>query len=674
MPAQTLKPVTRYLEGRDPARIYAPGTFPHPHLRGVKITCGHDEVRDAVSWLVREPVLGVDIETMGLGVAARYLKCVQVGTKDHAVVFDPRDLAQYAALQTVLNSGAVLVLHNSPFDVPNLFLNGLVTEETVLTKIWDTLIWARMAEPDEKTSKSLAACAQHYLGMAGEDSITKRAKNLGVTKGKYFEVADLDRPAYLEDAATDAVATARLFPVLRQAAYDRQTQGHPFTKYGVRGDDAWALIEKPQRRNRRYLLRSCRGFRWDEEYLDRYRLEQAKVSGAQEAELAKHGIRPGVSQDLTKWLEGQGLVGDDWPRTDTGLLSAAKGHLKKVDHELVRLFLEHKEREKIDRDYLSKVATLSDHDGKIHPEFNVFGASSTGRDSITGLPLQQFDHLARQIILEDSPGAGVVSVDWSQQEAVIGANIAGDHAVVERYEDESLPPEARDVYLIIAEFAKIARKPAKETLLAQMYGQGMLGLAVKLGLIQPSEAVALTNLCRKIHPARAHEPKPLTGRDPRRWKPWEAAESLGIAGYREALDIKAAVWEAMPRTEELIKKLKRIADEYKCIFTWSGRIVPVPSSYYEGEWGVMVHKGPNYTIQGGAADMLDDAIQRMEDAGLGDALMIPMHDELVVHREAAHDVAKIMSGGFERLSWVAGREVKFRTDTEDLGERWGKPE
>lgn len=662
-----------YLDGWAPARIAETGTFDLPGVPGAQLTYGHDEVIEQLPWLTSRKFLGVDIETMGLGKAARYIKCVQVGDENHAVLFDPRDPGQYRALRDVLNCGAALVLHRSAFDTPGLYVNGLLEDKTVLTKIWDTLLYARMAEPDEKVTRTLAACGNRYLGYDVHDTITKRAKNLGVTKSRYFEVADLDAPAYRWDAAADVIVTARLVKVIRQAAYDRQTSGHPFTKMGVSGQEAWDLVERPQRRNRRMLLRSCWGFNWDPEYLDAYQVAGARRRDEIGGSLRELGIRPGNSQDLVKFMDGLNLVPEHYPRTATGLLSGAKGDIKTLEHPVVKKFLELKEAEKVENDYLAKIRDLSDVNGRIHPEFNILGASSTGRDSITGIPVQQFNHAARQIITEDFTGAGVVSVDWTQQEPVLGANMAKDSHVLELYENESLPQKERDMYEIVGSFGHIARKPAKETILAQFYGQGMIALALKLGLITPGEAVAIQNLTRRVHPERAHEPKPETGRDPRLWKPWEAADALGIRGYREALDIKGKVWEVLPRTEQMIKNIKALADKYRCVFTWAGRILPVPSSFYDGEWGVMVHKGPNFVIQGGAADMLDDLIQRAEDRGIADTLMFPMHDEVVVQRDAAPEWAELMKVAPERLREKFRPEAKFRVDLEDLGERWGKP-
>lgn len=656
-----MQKINHYLEGRDPARIMEPGTFPVPGIPGARLTYGHGPVLDMVPMLASQPELGVDIETMGLGKAAWYLKVVSVSTTTHSVLYDPRDPAQYVALQEILNCGAVLAMHNAPFDNLSLALNGLVTKFTVMERIRDTLIWARMADPDGRGKHSLSHISEKYLGLGGEDTITRRAKNLGVTKGRYFEVADLDRPAYRWDAATDALATARLLPIMRQAAYERLTTGHPFTKFGVSGQEAWDLVERPQIANGVTLWRSAVGVNRDLDYLDDYRMSRAKERRDTEAELAKYSIRPSNTQDMIKFLDGIGAVPGDFPRTATGLLSGTADHLKLIHHPLVTMFVKHRQELKSEENYLSKVAQLSDHNGRVHPQYNILGAAATGRQSITGLPFHQFDAAARGMITEDGTGVGISSVDWTQQEPVLAANLAGDTSVLARYEDESLPDELRDMYLIIAEFARIQRKEAKVTILAQMYGQGLGRLAVGLGLITPAEAQKIQSLCRK--------PDPITGKDI--W-PLDAAAVLGIGGLAVASDVKGKVWEVMPRTEQLIKKIKRIANEHKSIFTLSGRILPIPMSWYRDEYGAMAHKGPNYTIQGGAADMLEETIVAGKRAGLADTFMIPMHDEVVVQSGAAREWSEIMKAAPERLNEIAGRKAVFRTDIADLGERWGK--
>lgn len=643
------------VDNRPPARIFQGGV--RLPLKGFDpaayLTYGHDEVLTRVTFLMSQPWLSVDIEGEGLGALARRLKCVTVANQEEAVLFDPRSPAHALALRDIFRKARALVFHNSPFDVTQLAANDLLTEEDV-EKVWDTLIWARLADPDERGNRGLANITRKYLGVVAEDGVTARARNLGMTKSEYFRRVDLNSPAYRWDAASDAIATARLKDVVRRAALERITTGHPFTVYGVTGAEAERLVDREQVINRMMLWRTVRGMRWDPEYLDSYRDTKAKDLARWEAELEAHGIRPGVAADLTAWLEARGELPADWPRTETGKLSGAKGHLEKLTHPLAQTFLAHKGTAKTEKDYLAKVADLADANGRIHPAVSILGASATGRMSYGDPPLQQFDAAARGIILADE-GDSLVSIDWSQIEPVTAANIAGDDQVLARYEDDSLPDKERDAYMGIAEFAGISRSQAKIVLLAQMYGEGLLKLAVDLGFITPGEA-GLIRQCSNDHDLY----------------PADAAERLGVAGFQRAVDVRDMVFQAMPRTAKLIKKLKTIAREHKTVFTLSGRILPIPSASYRGQWGVMSHKGVNYFVQGSAYDLLAETLIRVKDAGLDKALYLAMHDELVVSKDAAHDIQRIMATPPERLIWMAGRTPVLRTDMAELGERWAK--
>lgn len=599
--------------------------------------------------------LSLDTEGEGLGAAAKYLKAVQFGTVDQAWVFDPRDPVQYEMIRDIVEEARALYIHNTPFDVPALAANGLAPKD--LTKIWDTLIWARLAEPDERTSKSLTSCVERWLGLKVETNITERARRMGLrTTAQYFRTADLDRPAYLWDAATDAVATARLVEKVRRAAYDRITTGHPFTSVGVTGDEAWRLVDREQRINQLFLDRTVKGMRWDPEYLDQYQDGIMADQTAAEAELDRYGITPGHSGSLTAYLEREGLLPDGYPRTGkTGQPSGAKDHLAALtDISLVETFLGHKSRGKALKDYLAKVRDMADEHGRVHPVVNILGAVS-GRMSYQDPPIHQFDAPARGILLEE-PGAGLVSIDWSQIEPFTAACLAKDSDVVRDYEDKS---RKADLYLTVGTVAHQPRKVAKVIVLAKMYGEGVIKLALDLGLITPAQALLIQIECDR------REEEGL----PRRF-PAEVAEDLGIKGVGQALAIQDTVARAMPKTFAMLAKLKAIAKEFKVTFTLSGRILPIPAGYYRGRYSVSAHKGPNYTVQGSAYDILAETLISIIEADLQSAVELAMHDELVVQREAAHDIRRIMETPPPRLIEMAGRVPVLRTDMADLGERW----
>jgi DNA polymerase-1 len=385
-----------------------------------------------------------------------------------------------------------------------------------------------------------------------------------------------------------------------------------------------------------FLRRSAAGLRVDLEYLDAYRAEVSRQQDADRALLAGVGVKEGNAGSLTGWLSGQGLLPATYPRTPkTGAASGQADDLEKLHHPLAQAFVRLKKSEKVLADYLQKVVDLADEHDRIHPETGIL-AATTGRMSMSDPPLQQFpgDKVdedtgallargARGIVLADE-GDALTSIDWSQIEPVVAANVAHDHAVLADYEalDRSDKP---DIYMTIAQLTGITRKKAKVVVLAQMYGEGMTSLASKLNIT-----------------------------------------------LDEAYDLRRAVFRAMPRVEGLIGKLREIGRDHRLIFTLSGRILTVPMGrgFDGGPPSVAVHKAVNYFVQGSAYDVLAEVLVRVDEAGLGDAVYLAMHDELVISTEAANDIAKIMAEPPDRLCEMAGRTPVLRIDRADLGERW----
>jgi len=573
--------------------------------------------RTAAVDLAREITLStdtvsVDTEGYGLGRDALDLKCVQIGTPDRAAVLDPRDPVQKNAIFWTIKRARTLIMHNSPFDVPVLAHNGLLTADDT-DKVIDTLIWARLAEPDERTRKSLLDCANRYLGTDKADVLMAAFKKLGLSKAEGFKRFDLDRPIYVQGAAIDAVVTARLAPVVRKAALDRLTSGHPFSTYGVTGSEALELRDREQRVNQIMLRRTVKGLRVDFEYLDDYRGENSGQLAMIENELSAAGVDPGNGNQLARLLDEQHALPAGYPRTPkTGNPSTRAASLETLHHPLARKFVQHKQITKILGDYLQKTVDLADSTGRIHPQVNVLVAA-TGRMSAGNPPYQQFIGRARGIILA---GDSLTSIDWSQIEPVVAANIAGESGpIMDGYEDGT-----SDMYTGLADRIKRNRKHAKVTLLAQLYGQGITTLAADLGI-----------------------------------------------DVEEASDIRQSIFREMPRTAGLMRRLKNISREHGKVFTLSGRILTVPS--FNGE--VASYKGVNYFVQGSAYDILANSIVEVDRAGLSEAFYLAMHDELVVSSDAAHDIQKIMETPPARLCWMTKRTPVLRTDTALLGERWG---
>lgn len=599
-----------------PAKIAEPGVFPLFGDPDITYAVGRQHAIGQFREILREGRdIAVDTESFGLGRAGWDLKCVQVANRNRVAVLDPRDPVQADVIRRGLAFARTLIMHNSPHDARVLVMNGLMTPDDCF-RITDTLVYARLAVPDEHTSKNLGMCASRYLGTAADDTLFRAFRALGMSRKDGFHTFDLDRPVYTINAALDGLMTFALLPHVRRAALDTLTKDHPFTRYGVTGAEAEELREREQIINRRALWRNTRGFRVDFDHLERYRAETAARRYEAEQRLAELGITPGNGNHLVTWLESRGELPANHPKTaKTKRPSSQAKHLERLKHPVAQLFVDAKRIAKTEDDYLQKTVDLTDDHGRVHPQLNIL-AASTGRMSAGDPPYQQFIGAARGIILADE-GDGMTSIDWSQIEPVIAANMAHDTGpALTGYEDGT-----SDMYEGIAKLAGITRKTAKTVLLAQLYGEGLAKLATDLEISQDAAAA-----------------------------------------------IRQAVFRALPGTARMIARIKNYSSRYAKVFTLSGRIVNVP--VYRG--AVAAYKGVNFTVQGSAYDMLADAWVRTEKAGLGGAVYLAMHDELIVSTDAAHDIRKIMETPPERLRMIAERTPVLRTDRKDLGERWAE--
>jgi DNA polymerase I-like protein with 3'-5' exonuclease and polymerase domains len=623
-----------------PVQPSNPGTHTLSRELSLTYTVGGEYVHPPLEAIVRGGWAAADIETAGLGLLGRDIKVLTLADRNHAVLLDVRDPAQHALAVWAFGRLDKIIFHNSPYDVPNLGMSGLWRPEWC-SKVVDTLLYARLAEPSVIMKKSVEECAARYLGIAKSTTTMNRLfRELGLTIAEGWKRFDLDRPVYVFGAAMDAIVTARLEEPVRRAAMDTLTTGHPWTAspYGVRGYEAKRLVEREQILNQRiFLPRSVKGLRIDPEYADRYAADHRRAVEQATASLQAVGVTPGKAAELMAFLEKEGAIPEIYPTTPkTGSYSTAADNLKRLHHPVAEAYVTIKQIEHVSKDYLQKCLEL-EHEGRVHPQVNLL-AAVTGRMSMGDPPLHQFPGDARGIILADE-GDSLTSIDWSQVEPVLAANMAKDHDVLAGYEDGS-----RDFYSSIAIAAGLAgkdatpddfktvrdggtgkyvkgRKTAKVILLAQLYGEGITKLALDLGV-----------------------------------------------SIEEAKSLREVVFQPIPKVKRLVANMRSLAERHKQVFTMSGRILPIPS----GIWGVDTHKGVNFLVQGSAYDTLAEALIRVDEAGLGSAVYLALHDELVVSTEAAEDVRKIMQEPPTRLIEIAQRTPVLRTDMLDLGNRWAE--
>jgi DNA polymerase I len=590
-------------------------------VAGATLHTGRDATDAVVDLLHSQPPgsvrLACDIETPGLNTFT--INCITaawcVDGMTHAVLLEPDAAAQVA---TLFDMASTVCWHNGAFDIPILWHAGLITAEGI-AKSTDTLVLARLAEPDQYVGKSLAACAQRHLGLAelaGGMGIAFKAAGYKTNQAGY-EGMSISSPIYRLGAMVDTVVTLALEPVLRERAR-RWLTDHPFVSFGANDDAAAdAMIATQETVNRVMLRRSAVGLAVDREYLAHYSEQVDTARQQAETLLAQHGLAGGAGKAaaLVRYLEQRGELPQPWPRTPSkGEPRATKADLDSLDHPLAQAQRLLAESDKV-LGYLEKVQRQAEVTGRCHPQCNILGASQTGRASYAIPELHQFSEAARPIITDD--GQGLTSIDWSQIEPVTMALMARDTEFLLPFENGA------DLYEPLMRATGQPRKTAKVVLLAGMYGQGTDKLARTIGHTRESAA-----------------------------------------------QIRRQMMLAMPECAKWMNKVQTVAAQHKKVITAGGRILPVPLDPRDGS--VMTYVSVNHVVQGSAYDVLAHTICAMEADGIGDHIQLHMHDEVVIDTEVASHVQQIMETAPEFLNRYAGRSVRLRTDRNDMGSAWAK--
>ena len=564
------------------------------------------------------PFIAVDIETGSASTVNRWkVVAVAVADQQTAFVLDPSDQHDARAIRDCLRVARRLVFHNAAYDVPALHVAGLMDLESI-DKVEDTLVSARLAWPDRRTSNSLGPLAQRVLD--GDYDRFKNALADGfqavsrgrVSKGQMFDMLGLSSPAFIAYAAFDVITTARVYAALSGPLSQALNPGLP----GMRAVDAGALDEREQVVNRVLLRASSVGLILDEDAVDSVIDELRAHADAARRELVSAGVDPDGSPTEVKcailsMLDAQGLIPSSWPRLRNGALSTDKRWMSKLsDAPLVAAAVGMLEAERFIKDYTGGTLRLT-YQGRVRPQVSLL-AAVTGRMSYSQPAIQQFPGPVRRMFAFDRP---VTSFDWSSIEPVVVGNLA--RADMSGFE------AGGDIYLPVAEHAGVTRSEAKTVLLALLYGQGVPGLALRLNVTE-----------------------------------------------ERARDISTAVKVAMPEITALIDKVRAYGDRYGAVQTIGGRIAPLEVDHRSGGTTYTGYRGVNYLVQGSAYDLLAEAIYAMDQQGLGEHLRLAIHDELVVDTEVADAVEHIMTNPPQAFINAAGRVPVLRVGRADLGYHW----
>ncbi len=211
--------------------------------------------------------------------------------------------------------------------------------------------------------------------------------------------------------------------------------------------------------------------------------------------------------------------------------------LAEQGHEIPRLIVEHRELDKLDGTYVSKLPQLVDSEtGRIHTNFSQVVAT-TGRlasydPNLQNIPIRST--LGREIRKGFVPEDGwlFVGADYSQIELRVMAHLSADPAFVRAFnEDRDIHRETAALIFGVdsAAVTPEMRGRAKTINFATIYGQGPVALAAQLGIRFSGVRDYLEEMKERARTQGYVET--LNGR--RRYIPEVRAKNPGVRGYGE---------------------------------------------------------------------------------------------------------------------------------------------
>lgn len=580
----------------------------------VHVLESQDDLYPFCDWLERpRRALAVDTETTGLdtySVGFR-VRLVQVGDLAGSWVI-PVDCGESwarSAVEMALAGSAPLVFHNATFDILALDAVGLGRLEWLYPRALDTKVLSHLLDPratsEGGVGHSLKGLSAHWVDAEAPDS--QKA------------LADVFRALKLTQDTGWANIPLDQADYLRYAGADTILTAHLLEALGpevkARGLSTLASFEM----DLAHLLARVerRGLLVDGPYLEGLALTLAHTREVEEAHAARWGVTN--VESTAQVAEALEALGAPLPeRTPTGNAKVDKAVLEALagEYELARHVLAAKQAQKFRTAFVDSMLGLRDSRGRVHPKINALQAR-TARMSVSRPPFQQLpskDATIRDGVLAD-PGQVIISADFAQVELRILAALAREEPMLAAIASGVDLHDMTATAIWGPGFTKAQRGLAKTVAFGKVYGGGAATISRQAGvtLEQAREA------------AGAYD-----------------ARFPGIKRYGRRLQ-DGAEWG---RRE---------------VVTPSGRHLPLDRD--------RLYAATNYVVQSTARDVFAQALLDLDAAGLGDHILLPVHDEVIAQAPTA-DAAEVAKAIGETMS-MDFQGVHLLAEGEVFGPRWG---
>ena len=566
-------------------------------------------------WLgERRDILGFDTETGGLDPEKCALRLVQFGDENMGWAI-PWDRWGGVALEAFEKYEGDFVGHNAKFDLRFIELHGNV--RLPRERIHDTRLMCHILDPASSTALKpnaarLVDAKAAYASKVLDDAMSEQ-KWTWATVPINFE-------PYWCYGALDTVLTAHLHRHLRAPI------NHEFAEvYELERNVSWVLADMERR-----------GAVVDMEYTMRKSRELEQFATSVETWCNEtHGLHPGsnmaVAQRLTQLAVAltKKTAGGNYSLDEEVLQEVIGGTLEEVDvatldegRTLAYQVYARRKAEKIRVTYLDAFQDHIDESNTVHPRINQLGAR-TGRMSMERPALQT---LPRGRVIRDCfvPRLGntLLSADFDAIEMRVLAHFAGDQALIDAINSGDIhTATAQEVYADPSITKKDARRQiAKSVGFAKIYGAGPDKIALTAGVTLEEAKVFLDQYDRKFPGVRGFQ--------------------MQVA--RVAEERKRELGQAYVKTPIGRLEIPRDNKEYALV---------------------------NALIQGTAADIFKEALVRLDEAGCGDFMLLPVHDEVIfdVPLDAVDEVKDLIVRAMSDDRWA----VPVTVGVDGPLERWG---
>lgn len=581
-----------------------------------------EELRHFEAFLAQgDKVLAFDTETTGLDVytPGHRLRLAQFGNAHEAWVLRADLFGD--AVARALRQPRAFVVHNAAYDLLVVDRHLGVTVEELGGRTFDTRILAHLLDPRAESEGGiglgLKPLSAVYVDPDAPDTqagLTSVFRSLGFTKATGWAGIPIDNETYLRYAGLDVLLTRRLFgeigPMVREVGLDNLSRFEHHLQVLL------AILQR-------------RGMLLDVPYVEKLRTELRDEAERYRAVAARYGVvNVNSTAQVAEALEAMGetlteRTPSGAPKVDKGvLLPLADLNLQweplevRRPNPLAEAVLRSKRAEKWATSYADAFVELKDERDRLHPFIGGLQAR-TARMSVSRPPLQQLpssDWTIRRSFIAD-PGQVIIAADYQAVEMRVLAALSGDETMQKAIAD------GVDLHSFTAErvfgpgFTKQHRKISKAVGFGKVYGGGA------------------ATICRQ------------TGAD--------------IESVKRALAAYDATFPGIKRFSRRL--INRAEYGRKEVVTPSGRHLPLDRD--------RLYAATNYVVQSTSRDLLAQAIVDIFDAGLGDHLLLPVHDELIAQAPEAD--AKEVITEIGRLMESTFYGVRIESDPEVYGPSWG---